>query len=124
MYASVVCERHRALSVAAEAQVLPWVCRADDHAGLQRHRARGGAILQRETVSALPLVIPRALVRESSRKRSVEMRKQMEESAAAEGARRATGAAAGRGRGERFSARRKRAVVLRLLHGEDLESGS
>ena len=35
------------------------------------------------------------------------MRKQMEESAAAEGARRATGAAAGRGRGERFSARRK-----------------
>ena len=43
------------------------------------------------------------------------MRKQMEESAAAEGARRATGAAAGRGRGERFSARRKRAVVLRLL---------
>ena len=34
MYASVVCERHRALRVAAEAQVLPWVCRADDHAGL------------------------------------------------------------------------------------------
>ena len=52
------------------------------------------------------------------------MRKQMEESAAAEGARRATGAAAGRGRGERFSARRKRAVVLRLLRGEDLESVS
>ena len=52
------------------------------------------------------------------------MRKQMEESAAAEGARRATGAAAGRGRGERLSARRKRAVVLRLLRGEDLESVS
>ena len=62
MYASVVCERPRALSVAAEAQVLPWVCRADDHAGLTRHRARGGAILKRETVSALPLVIPRARV--------------------------------------------------------------
>ena len=30
------------------------------------------------------------------------MRKQVEESVAAEGARRATGAAAGRGRGERF----------------------
>ena len=52
------------------------------------------------------------------------MRKQMEESAAAAGARRATGAAAGRGRGERFSARRKRAAVLRLLRGEDLESVS
>ena len=52
------------------------------------------------------------------------MRKQMEESAAAAGARRATGAVAGRGRGERFSARRKRAVVLRLLRGEDLESVS
>ena len=57
MYASVVCERHRALSVAAEAQVLTVVCLADDHAGLTRHRARGCAILQRETVSALPIVI-------------------------------------------------------------------
>ena len=35
------------------------------------------------------------------------MRKQMEELAAAEGARRATGAAAGRGRGERFGALRE-----------------
>ena len=43
-------------------------------------------------------------------------------SAAAEEARRATGAAAGRGRGGRFSARRKRETVLRLLRGEDLES--
>ena len=34
MYASVVCERHRALRVAAEAQVLTWVCLADDHASL------------------------------------------------------------------------------------------
>ena len=71
-----------------------------------------------------PRVFLDTCLRESSRKRSVEMRKQMEESAAAEGARRATGAAAGRGRGERFSARRKRAVVLRLLRGEDLESVS
>ena len=45
-------------------------------------------------------------------------------SAAAEGARRATGDAAGRGRAGRFSAGRKRAVVLRLLRGEDLESVS
>ena len=36
-------------------------------------------------------------------------------SAEAEGARRATGAVAGRGRGGRFSARRKRETVLRLL---------
>ena len=48
-----------------------------------------------------------------------------QESAAAEGARRATGEAAGRDRkGRRFSARRKRATVLRLLRGEDLESVS
>ena len=52
------------------------------------------------------------------------MRKQVEESAAAEGARRATGAAAERDRKGRFSARRKRATVLRLLRGEDLESVS
>ena len=45
-------------------------------------------------------------------------------SAAAEEARRATGGAAGRGRGGRFSARRKRETVLRLLRGEDLESVS
>jgi transposase-like protein len=45
------------------------------------------------------------------------MKKQLEESAA-------TGAAGGRGRGGRFSAQRKRAVVLRLLRGEDLESVS
>ena len=62
MYASVVCERHRALSVAAEAQVLPVVLLADDHAGRQLHLARGCAILTRETVSALPLVIQRARV--------------------------------------------------------------
>ena len=42
------------------------------------------------------------------------MRKQVEESAAAAGARRATGAAAERDRKGRFSARRKRATVLRL----------
>ena len=42
------------------------------------------------------------------------MRKHVEESAA-------TGAAAGRGRGGRFSAGRKREVVMRLLRGEDLE---
>ena len=42
-------------------------------------------------------------------------------SAAAEGARKATGDAAGRGR---VSARRKRETVLRLLRGEDLESVS
>ena len=45
-------------------------------------------------------------------------------SAAAAEARRATGGAAGRGRGERCSARRKRETVLRLLRGEDLESVS
>ena len=45
------------------------------------------------------------------------MKKQMEESAA-------TGGAAGRGRGGRFSARRKRETVLRLLRGADLESVS
>ena len=37
---------------------------------------------------------------------------------------RATGDAAGNGRGGRFSARRKRETVLRLLRGEDLESVS
>ena len=52
------------------------------------------------------------------------MRKQVEESAAAEGTRRATGAVAERDRKGRFSARRKRATVLRLLRGEDLESVS
>ena len=52
------------------------------------------------------------------------MRKQVEESAAAAGARRATGAAAERDRKGRFSARRKRAVVLRLVRGEDLEAVS
>ena len=45
-------------------------------------------------------------------------------SAAVEEARRATGGAAGRGRGGRFAVGRKRAVVLRLLRGEDLESVS
>ena len=45
------------------------------------------------------------------------MRKQVEESVA-------TGAAAGRGRGGRFSAGRKREVVMRLLRGEDFESVS
>ena len=45
-------------------------------------------------------------------------------SAAAEGARRATGDAAGLGRGGRLSVGRKREVVLRLLRGEDLESVS
>ena len=52
------------------------------------------------------------------------MRKQVEESTAAESARRATGAAAERDRRGRFPARRKRATVLRLLRGEDLESVS
>ena len=47
-----------------------------------------------------------------------------QESAAAERDRRATGGAAGRDRKGRFSARRKRATVLRLLRGEDLESVS
>ena len=46
------------------------------------------------------------------------MRKQIEESTAAESARRAPGAAAERDRRGRFSARRKRATVLRLLRGE------
>ena len=36
----------------------------------------------------------------------------------------ATGVAAGRGRGGRFSAGRKREGVMRLLRGEDLESVS
>ena len=45
------------------------------------------------------------------------MRKHVEESVA-------TAAAAGRGRGGRFSAGRKREVVMRLLRGEDLESVS
>ncbi len=52
------------------------------------------------------------------------MGKPDEDSAAAKGARRATGDAAGAGRGGRFSVGRKRAVVLRLLRGEDLESVS
>ena len=52
------------------------------------------------------------------------MRKQVEESVAAEGARWATGAVAERDRKGRFSARRKRETVLRLLRGEDLESVS
>ena len=46
------------------------------------------------------------------------MRKQVEESTAAESARRATRPAAERDRKGRFSARRKRATVLRLLRGE------
>ena len=45
------------------------------------------------------------------------MGKPDQESAAAEEARRATGDAAGRGRGGRLSARRKREMVLRLLRG-------
>ena len=45
-------------------------------------------------------------------------------SAAAEGARRATGDAAGPGRGGRLSVGRKREVVRRLWRGEDLESVS
>ncbi len=53
------------------------------------------------------------------------MRKQVEETTAAAGApRRATGAAVERDRKGRFSARRKRATVLRLLRGEELESVS
>ena len=43
------------------------------------------------------------------------MGKPDQDSAAAEGARRATGDAAGPGRGGRFSVGRKREVVLRLL---------
>ena len=49
------------------------------------------------------------------------MGKPDQDSAAAEGARRATGDAAGAGR---FSVGRKREVVLRLLRGEALESVS
>ena len=52
------------------------------------------------------------------------MRKHDQGSAAAAGARRATGSAAERDRKGRFSARRKCATVLRLLRGEDLESVS
>ena len=52
------------------------------------------------------------------------MGKPDQDSAAAAGARRATGDAAGPGRGGRFSVGRKREVVLRLLRGEDLESVS
>ena len=52
------------------------------------------------------------------------MGKPDQDSAAAEGARRATGDAVGRGRGGRFSVGRKREGVLRLLRGEDLESVS
>ena len=52
------------------------------------------------------------------------MRKHDQSSVAAEGARRATGAAAARDRKGRFSTRCKRATVLRLLRGEDLESVS
>ena len=52
------------------------------------------------------------------------MRKQVEESTAAESARRATRPAAESDRKGRFSARRKRATVLRLLRGENLESVS
>ena len=59
-----------------------------------------------------------------TRRRRVEMGKPDQDSAAAEGARRAIGDAAGSGRGGRFSVGRKRAVVLRLLRGEDLESVS
>ena len=47
-----------------------------------------------------------------------------DQESAAVGARRATGAATGRGRGGRFSAGRRRETVLRLLRGEDLESVS
>ena len=52
------------------------------------------------------------------------MRKQVEESTAAESARRAIRPAAERDRKGRFSARRKHATVLRLLRGENLESVS
>ena len=50
------------------------------------------------------------------------MGKQDQGSAAAERARRATGGAAGRGRGGRFSVGRKSEAVRRLLRGEDLET--
>jgi transposase len=49
------------------------------------------------------------------------MGKDVRELAGAEGARRATEASAGRGRGGRFSVGRKTEAVLRLLRGEDLE---
>ncbi len=52
------------------------------------------------------------------------MGKHVRGSAGVEGARRATGASAGRSRGGRFSVGRKREAVLRLLRGEDLESVS
>ena len=52
------------------------------------------------------------------------MRKQSRPGSAAEGAGRATGAAAELERKGRFSARRKHETVLRLLRGEDLESVS
>ncbi len=52
------------------------------------------------------------------------MRKQDQGSGVAEGARRATGGTARRGRGDRFSVGRKREAVLRLLRGEDLETVS
>ena len=51
------------------------------------------------------------------------MRKQVEESTAAESARRATRPAAERDRKGRFSARRKRATVLRLL-GHDADQAA
>ncbi len=50
------------------------------------------------------------------------MGKQDSGSAAVEGVREATGGAAGRGRGGRFSVGRKSETVMRLLRGEDLES--
>ncbi len=52
------------------------------------------------------------------------MGKHDQSSAAVEGARRATGGVAGRGRGGRFSVGRKSEAVRRLLRGEDLESVS
>jgi len=52
------------------------------------------------------------------------MRKQGQGLAATQGARRVTGAATERAGKGRFSARRKRETVLRLLRGEDLESVS
>ena len=50
------------------------------------------------------------------------MGKQDQGSAVVEGARRATGGAAGRSRGGRFSVGRKSEAVMRLLRGEDLET--
>lgn len=52
------------------------------------------------------------------------MRKQGQGVGATKGARRVTGAAAERDGKGRFSARRKRETVLRLLRGEDLEAVS